>query len=144
MRQILLATVAASVIGVIAMGTVLSHAEPAPLPPGQVDGGPPSPNRAWMGGWRGHHSGPHAQTWRGYNIRAFALVYRQSDRQLSPADVEKIVEGFLLWNGNHTWKVSNVASTTDGAIEFSLTTPEGSVIAKFTMDPHTGWVQRIG
>jgi len=58
--------------------------------------------------------------------------------------VQKIVEGFLLWNGNHTWKVTGVAPTTDGAIGFSLTTQEGSVVARFTMDPHTAKVARVG
>ena len=81
---------------------------------------------------------------RAFNRRAFALIYRQEDRQLAPADVQKIAEAFLLWNGNHTWKVSDVAPTADGPIGFSLTTPEGSVVAKFTMDPHTGRIQRVG
>lgn len=74
----------------------------------------------------------------------FALVYRHDDRQLTPPDVQKIAEGFLLWNGNHTWKVVNAAATPDGAIGFSLATQEGSVIASFTMDPHTGRVSRTG
>jgi hypothetical protein len=74
----------------------------------------------------------------------FALVYRAPDRNLAPADVQKIVEAFLLWRGNHTWKATNVAATADGAVAFSLSTPEGSVVAKFTMDPHTGRVTRVG
>jgi hypothetical protein len=77
-------------------------------------------------------------------MRNFALVYRQSDRQLAPADVQKIAEAFLLWNGNHTWKVANVAATADGPIGFDLTTPDGTVLAKFTMDPHTARIHRIG
>ena len=68
----------------------------------------------------------------------------QADRQLAPADVQKIAEAFLLWNGNHTWKVGNVAATSDGPIGFSVATPEGSVVAKFTMDPHTGKITRVG
>ena len=77
-------------------------------------------------------------------MRAFALIYRQPDRGLAPADVQKIAEAFLLWNGNHSWKVTNVSATADGPIGFSLTTPEGSVIAKFTMDPHSGRIHRVG
>ncbi len=77
-------------------------------------------------------------------MRPFALIYRQPDRELSPADVQKIVEGFLLWNGNHAWKVTDVAPTTDGPIGFSLATPDGSVVAKFTMDPHSGQIARVG
>jgi len=74
----------------------------------------------------------------------FALVYRHEDRQLTPPDVQKIAEAFLLWRGNHTWKVANVKPTSEGAIGFDLTTANGDVIASFTMDPHTGRVSRTG
>jgi hypothetical protein len=123
---------------------VLSHAQTAAPPAQQLDGTAP-PEHHWAGGW-GHHGGPGGHAWmhRGGGMRAFALVYRQPDRQLAPADVQKIVEGFLLWNGNHTWKVTDVAPTADGPIGFSLRTPEGSVVAKFTMDPHTGRLERVG
>jgi len=86
--------------------------------------------------WREHHHPIAPGT--------FALVFRQADRNLSPPDVQKIVEGFLLWRGNHTWKVINVAAAPDGAIGFALATQEGSVIARFTMDPHSGRVTRVG
>ncbi len=76
--------------------------------------------------------------------RAFALIYRQEDRALSSADVQKVAEAFLLWNGNHTWKVTDVAATSDGLVGFSLTTQEGSLVAKFTMDPHTARIERVG
>jgi hypothetical protein len=143
MRQTVLAAVAAFVIGGIATGAVLSQAQPAPPPAQQLDGAAP-PEHHWGGGW-GQHRGPEGRGWmRHGGMRAFALVYRQPDRQLAPADVQKIVEGFLLWNGNHTWKVTDVVPTADGPIGFSLTTPEGSVVAKFTMDPHTGRLERVG
>jgi hypothetical protein len=148
MRQTLLAAAAAFVIGGIATGAVLSQAQPAPPLAQEMDGSPmhPGPNpdgHPGMMGWRHHmmregmRSGPP-------NLRAFALVYRQEDRNLAPADVQKIAEAFLLWNGNHSWKVSNVAPSADGPIGFSLTTPDGSVVAKFTMDPHSGRFQRVG
>jgi hypothetical protein len=95
-----------------------------------------------MGGW-GHRPDGQMHGWM-HHVRPFALIYRQADRQLAPADVQKIAEAFLLWNGNHTWKVANVAVTPDGPIGFSLTTAEGSVVAKFTMDPHTGKIARVG
>ena len=100
------------------------------------DGGAP-----WMhhhGMMHRMHGGPAG------GLRAFALVYRQQDRNLTPADVQKIAEAFLLFNGNHTWKVTDVAATSDGKIGFSMTTAEGSVIAKFTMDPHTARLTRVG
>jgi hypothetical protein len=140
MRQTLLAAAAAFVIGGIATGAVLSQAQPAPPPAEQMEGAPPHPG---MMGW-GHHMMRERMEHRPFSLRTFALIYRQEDRNLAPADVQKIAEAFLLWNGNHTWKVGNVAPNADGPIGFSLTTPEGSVVAKFTMDPHTGKLARIG
>ena len=138
MRKTLIAAAAAFVIGGATTGTVLSQAQPAPPPPGQADGAPPP--RPGMGGWMHRHMG-----WMHHGgARPFALIYRAPDRQLAPADVQKIAEAFLLWNGNHTWKVTDVAPTSDGPIGFSLSTPEGSVVAKFTMDPHTGKITRVG
>jgi len=138
MRKIILAATAAFIVGGIAAGAVMSQAQPAP-PPGAPMDGQAHHGPFGMMGW--HHGEQHE---RRFNPRDFALIYRQADRQLAPADVQKIAEAFLLWNGNHTWKVANVAVTTDGPIGFSLTTPEGSVIAKFTMDPHTGKITRAG
>jgi hypothetical protein len=146
MRQTFLAAAVAFVVGGIATGAVLSSAQP-PAPPAQVTPGGPPPPHPWMG-W-GHHGGPgmaghgmHGGPVGG--MRAFALVFRQQDRALSPADVQKIAEAFLLWNGNHTWKVADVAATSDGLVGFSLTTAEGSLIAKFSMDPHTARIVRVG
>ena len=61
--------------------------------------------------------------------------------KLAPADlsvreVQKIAEAFLLWNGNHSWKVLNAKPDGD-VIGFDLATADGSVIAHFTMDPKT-------
>ena len=146
MRNTLLAAATAFVIGGVTVGSLMSYAQPAPPPPGP-DGGPgggpgmhrpgwPHGPMAWMHRWHEHH-GP-------ITPGTFALVYRQADRNLTAPDVQKIAEAFLLWNGNHTWKVVNVAAASDGAIGFSLATQEGSVIANFTMDPHTGRVTRVG
>jgi hypothetical protein len=136
--------VAAFVIGGIATGAVLSQAQPAPPPVQEMSDGSmqSGAHPGMMGGH--HHMMREGMEGRRHNLRTFALVYRQEDRNLAPADVQKIAEAFLLWNGNHTWKVSNLAPTADGPIEFSLATPEGSVVAKFSMDPHSGRVERVG
>lgn len=139
MRQTLLAAAAAFVIGGIAVGAAVSHAQPAQPPDQQMEDTPPHPG---MMGWMHQmHDRMHE---RPFHPGDFALIYRQEDRNLAPADVQKIAEAFLLWHGNHTWKVTNVAATADGPIGFSLTTPEGSVVARFTMDPHTGHIHRVG
>ncbi len=152
MRQTLLAAAAAFVIGGIATGAVLSQAQPAPPAVQETPSGPdhldpdhqgqhPDGHPGMMGSR--HHMMHEAMRKRQQDLRRLALVYRQQDRNLAPADVQKIAEAFLLWNGNHTWKVGDVAPTADGPIAFSLTTAEGSVVAKFTMDPHTARIQRV-
>jgi hypothetical protein len=151
MRKTILGAAAVLAIGATSAGVLIANAQPAPPPatqdaqpappPATQDAAPPA-RPHWMGWMRGQHlralreGRPAPGT--------FALVYRQQDRALAPADVQKIAEGFLLWNGNHTWKVVDVAPAADGSIGFALATPEGSVIARFAMDPHSGRVTRAG
>jgi hypothetical protein len=141
MRKTILAAVGAFIIGGATTGALIAAAQPAP-PPVPLSGPPPMHGPMMHGpmmGWMHREPGD-----RPFQRGTFALIYRAPDRHLSPADVQKIAEGVLLWRGKHTWKVTNVAPASDGAIGFSLTTPEGSVVAKFTMDPHTGHVTRVG
>jgi len=138
MRQTLLATVAAFVIGGVTVGAVMSYAQPAPAPPA----GSPDQHAAWHQPDRSGMTSRRAM-WR-HRRGTFALIYTQPDRRLTPDDVRKIAQGLLLWRGNHDWKVVDVAPQSDGAIGFSLATQSGSVIAKFSMDPHTGRVIRLG
>lgn len=166
MRRMLLTAAAAFLAGGISTGAMLSYAQPAPPPHGMPDGmmhgpggpggpgnhpGPMAEGRPWMHGmhrmcaegWPDGHPGPFAGG-PAEGMRAFALVYRQADRALTPADVRTIAEAFLLWNGNHTWKVADAATRPDGRIGFSLTTASGAVIATFAMDPHTARLTRTG
>ncbi len=136
MRKMILASVAVLIIGGATARVLI--AQPAP-PPG-MDG--PGLRTNWMGSMDRGQAWRHGQGMR--RLRTFTLVYGQEDRKLTPPDVQKIAEAFLLWRGNHTWKVVEVAPTADGAIGFALATPEGSVIARFTMDPHNARVTRTG
>ncbi len=77
-----------------------------------------------------------------HRMRQFSLIYPSSDRALSGADVQKIAEGFLLFNGNHTWKVTEVAEEPD-RVTFALATPDGTAIAHFAMNRHTGRPERL-
>jgi hypothetical protein len=138
MRKTILTAVAAFIAGGVVVGAALSQAQPPGPPPGGPNGGHPH----GMMGWMQHDRG--AEHDRMFKPQDFALVYRAADRNLSPADVQKIAEAFLLFRGNHTWKVTGVGPAADGQIGFSLATAEGSVVAKFTMDPHTGKLNRVG
>jgi hypothetical protein len=142
MRNTILAALTVLAIGGARTGVLVANAQPAP-PPASPEGRPPPDRPHWMGWLRGHHW-HEARDGRQMGPGPFALIYPQPDRQLAPADVQKIAEGFLLWNGNHSWKVVEVAPAPDGSIGFALATAEGSVIARFTMDPHSGRVTRSG
>ena len=133
MRKTILTALAVVTIGGAATGILVANAQPAP-PPATQD------RPHWMGWMHHDRDGQHGQWMQ--RLRTFALVYPQEDRKLTPPDVQKIAEAFLLWRGNHTWKVVEVAPTADGAIGFGLATQEGSVIAHFTIDPHSGRLTR--
>ena len=106
-----------------------------PAPGGWTHGGPHPGPMGWMHRWREHH--------RPIAPGTFALVYRQADRNLTPPDVQKIAEAFLLWNGNHTWKVVDVAAASDGAIGFAW--QRGGLGDRPLHDgPHSGRVTRAG
>jgi hypothetical protein len=100
-------------------------------------GGPPGAGGPWRGQGQWGDRMRERQANRAQMMRVFALVDRAEDRKLTPPDVQKIAEAFLLWNGNHTWKVINVKPEGD-VIGFDLATAQSSVIAHFTMDPKTG------
>jgi hypothetical protein len=145
MRNAILAAAAALTVA----GIGAASAQPAPSPPGSREGGGPGgmmhhpgPDSV-PGGMMGrmHHHPPHA---RRSEPGTFALFWPQADRKLTPPDVQKIAEGFLLWNGNRSWKVVDVAPDSDQAIGFAFATQDGTVIARFKMDPHTGRVTRTG
>ena len=116
MRKAILTALAVLAIGGATTGILIANAQPAPPQPGM--GGPP-PHPHWMG-WM-HHDQERADRGPGMR-RTFALVFPQPDRQLTAPDVQKIAEAFLLWHGNHAWKVIDVAPASDGAIGFAFAT----------------------
>lgn len=142
MRKTVLAAMTALSVAGLGTGTVAAYAQSAPPPPGPRAEAPPGP-------FHHRHAGPwmHRPHWDHGRFRGpgtLALVYHHADRHLTPADVQTIAEAFLLWNGNHSWKVVDVAPVPNGKIGFAYATKSGAVIARFTMDPHTGRVTRTG
>jgi hypothetical protein len=145
MRRLLLAATAAVSLGGLAAAGLLAHAGAQPAPPA-VPVDPPGDGASAGGGWRmgPHPGGPGWHRHAMHGMGTFALLFRPDDRQLTAPEVQKIAEAFLLWNGNRTWKVTEVAAGPDGRIGFAFATAEGSVIARFIMDSKTGRVRRIG
>jgi hypothetical protein len=84
----------------------------------------------------------HRMMW--HRAALFGLFFHPADKQLTPAEVQKIAEAFLLWQGNRDWKVTQVSAGADGKIGFAFATADGGVIARFTMDSKTGRLARVG
>jgi hypothetical protein len=163
MRKTIVTAIAAFILGAVTTGAIISSAQPAgPSGAQQPTESTPAARGSWMsrGAWMGRGAGmgmgpgqgPEMAQWSGGMLehharmrerrRVFALINRADDLKLTPPDVQKMVEAFLLWNGNHTWKVLNVKADGD-VIAFDLATADGSIIASYTMDPRTGRPTRI-
>jgi hypothetical protein len=111
-------------------------AQASPPPPGM-----PRPGMDGRPGWM-HGGPPPRPMW--HRAAMFGLFFHPEDKQLTPADVQKIAEAFLLWQGNRDWKVTQVSAAPDGKIGFAFATSDGGVIARFTMDSKTGKLERVG
>ena len=132
---------------VLAGGLALAIAQPAP-PPGM--GGPMGGPMMGGQGMEGGMQGPPMGGWHGpwhhfwhHDHELFSLIHTAPDRALSAADVQKIAEALLLWKGNHSWQVIDVKEQDKDKVGFAYATQKGDVIARFTIDRHTGQWQRV-
>ena len=140
MRKPISAILAAiALVGGIALAAPAAKAQPAPSMPPMQHPGPMMPGGGMHPGWM---HGPGAFRGLHNRLRQFALIFPAADRALTGADVQKIAEAFLLWNGNHSWKVTEVAEEPD-RVTFAFATPDGTVIARFAMNRHTGRPERV-
>ncbi len=99
------------------------------------DGPPP-----WAQGRRDGHHHMGGQHRRG----PFAGFFINRDnKNLTNDDVRKIAEAGLLWFGERNWRIGEVKDAGSRTAEFALTTENGGVIARFTMDRDTGRIRRI-
>jgi hypothetical protein len=136
----MIALIAASIAsGGVAVLATQAVAQGAPPPPPGMDRGPMAGRMPGGPGGMRAMRGPGGMMRR---MRQFALIYPTADRNLSGADVQKIAEAFLLFNGNHTWKVTEVKEEPD-QVTFTLASPDGGAIAHFAMDRHTARPTRL-
>ncbi len=147
-KKVIVGMVAAAALS----GGVAAWAQTAPPapPPAPGDGGP-RPERAMdgmdrpmdpMGGPMMHREGDMRHGGWMQRFREFSLIYPARDKALSGPDVQKIAEAFLLINGNHTWKITEVTEQPD-TVTFAVAVPDGTAIAHFSMDRHTARPERI-
>jgi hypothetical protein len=113
---------------------------PPPAPDGRMGAMPPPPAMGWGG-----RDEMRGAMWRMHEMeRTWGLFFNQRDKNLSNSDVQVLAEAILLVHGNHDWKVTDVADAADGQATFAYATADGSVIARFSIDRHTGRIMRIG
>lgn len=131
---------------------------PPPAPGGAADADAPPPGA--MGHMPPPGMGPHGMEGMGmpphpgmrgammehmhHMARTWGLFFNQHDKKLSASDVQTLAQAILLIHGNHDWKVADVTPAVDGSISFAYTTADGSVVARFSIDPHSGRMNRIG
>lgn len=125
-----------------------------------AQGGPPAMGQGMMGQGMGQGMGPGMMGERGPGARMdgmrgehrgmgrhggpFAGFFINRDnKNLTNDDVRKIAEAGLLWFGERNWRIGEVKDAGSRTAEFALTTENGGVIARFTMDRDTGRVRRI-
>lgn len=145
MRKTVIAAVTALSLAGAAGGAAVAFGQPMPPPPANGPGmnvpPPPGPDgpSAWM-----HRMWRMRMRNRPFMPGTFALFDRRVDRQLGPQDVQVIAQGILLWNGNHTWRVSDIQPGPNDTIQFAYTAPDGTSIARFAINVHTGRIIRTG
>jgi hypothetical protein len=139
-----------------------ASAPPAPAPPGTPDADQPpaqpsaQPPGGFPPGGPGDRMHPGPMGWEmrpgmhgpwermRHMAQTWGLFFTQKDKNLSDSDVQTLATAILLMHGNHSWKVADVADAADGSVTFAYTTSDGSVVARFSMDRHTGRLTRIG
>ncbi len=63
---------------------------------------------------------------------------RMTDRKLDAAEVKRILDGRLAWQGNKRLKVGTVTEKDDNTVIAEIQTVDGSLVAKWTVDRATG------
>jgi hypothetical protein len=150
-RTILVAIAASAITGAAASSMIqLAAAQQTPsteqpMPMMRGPGMMPREGMGWHPGWmnRMHEMMAMRGMHRPFAPGTFALFPRDVDRHLSGADAQKIAEALLLWHGNHSWKVADVVENPD-TVGFAYTAPDGTVIARFTIQRKTGRIARVG
>jgi hypothetical protein len=145
-----LAPPAGSPVEMILADAALPGDQDAPPPP--PPGGPAMAGPGWGAGPNmgpgGMHRPPPPFMMMMHHLRheqaTWGLLFPQKDKNLSTADVQVLAQAILLSKGNHDWKVANVAADAEGKIGFDYATASGDIVAKFTIDPHSGRIARNG
>ncbi len=150
MRKTLLAAAALS-LAAAGGGAALAQNAPQAVSPSaeapsdtapQPSAQPRGPHEMRMGWWHRHHGERGREM--PFAPATFGLFAPQTDKHLSPADVQEIAQAILLWNGNHDWKVAQVQPGENHQVTFAYVTQDGATVAKFAINQDTGRIMRVG
>jgi hypothetical protein len=64
-------------------------------------------------------------------------------KDLSAADVQHMLEHQLAWQGNPNLKLGKVEETNADTIVAEVVTKDGSLVQKFEVNRHTGWMRPV-
>jgi hypothetical protein len=150
MSRTLRLTAVAAILGGTLIAAIHAPALGQPAaPPGAAEA--PAPGRdgppPWArgrGGPGGHEHGGPRWGMPGMGGPAGRLFAFRQDKALTPDEVRRIAEGFLLYLGEREWRVVDVAEGPDNTVTFGVAPREGVAFMRFAMDRRTGQVRRIG
>ncbi len=102
-------------------------------------------HRGMMGhGMMGPGMMGHGMWGRGYGHGpVYGKPTVQPDKDLSADDVRAQLERSLKWHGNERLKVGEVQERDDDTIVAEIVTQDGSLVDRFEVDRHSGWMHRV-
>jgi len=124
-------------------GGLMMLAQSGPSGPAAGPGAGPGAERGpGPMGWRGGHHGHGFRGGMQGGPGRFGMM--RTDKNLTPDEVRKIAEGFLLWRGERQLRVGAVEPGEGDWINLSVVTADnGGFVLRLAMDKNTGRIRRI-
>lgn len=147
MKRSLIALATVAAIGVTALGTTLTLADPGDESrPGRGAGMMGGYGPGMMGGrgpgygMMGHGMGPAMMANAGVQCPGLATANAEP---LSLDDAQKVVQQRLAWMGNDRLKVGKVEAKGDTAFTAEIVTLDNSLVEKVEIDRKTGFMRSV-
>jgi len=86
--------------------------------------------------------GPHMGYGRGYGMGPGMMG--EPGKDLSADDVKQMLENRLAWRRNPNLKLGKVEEKDADTITAEIVTKEGSLVRRYSINRHTGWMQPEG
>lgn len=145
MKRVLSISIAAAFLLVFGPGMVhAQHAENTPSRKGQVGRGHASHGvvEGWHCPWMGHGSMMPDRGDMGCGMRETGGVRQSTDRLLSQAQAEQMMQNYVHYLNNPNVKAGDVADNGE-FFESTVVTKEGSLVEKIQIDKSTGSFRNV-